>query len=137
MGQQQTLLVLLSIMIVIVAISIGIKLFNSYSINSIKQNCLSELNYMRARSADYYKTSQYMGGSSYGSYKWDSNSLAAYIGMDYNDTNGVETVNAIYTITVLNGDITFLADPKDQAFETNIQMDYNVDTQVTTLTYPE
>ena len=95
------------------------------------------MNYIRARTADYYKTSQSFGGSSFGSYKWDSNSLSAYIGMEYNGTNGVETVNAMYTITVSNRDVTLLADPIDQVVETNIQLDYNVDTQVTTITFPE
>ncbi len=125
MGTQQSLLMLLSIILIFVAVTVGINIYNTITKNTFIKNCVQELTYFKARTTDYYKTSQYMGGSSFGIYQWNSESLAAYIGIGHSGDT-VETEYANYTITVDGNDVTFLAIPKEGSVQKNIQLEYNV-----------
>lgn len=136
MGTQQALLMLLSLILVFVAITVGISIYNNITRNAFLKNCVQELTYFKARTVDYYKTSQYMGGSGFGIYQWNSESLAAYIGIGHIG-NTVETEYANYTITVDGDNITFFAVPKEGSINTNIQLVYNVISNEASLTYPE
>jgi hypothetical protein len=137
MGTQQSLLMLLSIILVFVAVTVGISIYNNITRNTFIKNCVQELTYFKARATDYYKTSQYMGGSSFGEYQWNAESLAYYIGIGHNGSNEVETDYAHYIITIVDYNVTILAEPKEGSVTTNIQLEYNVLTNEAVITYPE
>jgi hypothetical protein len=137
MGTQQSLFILLSVILIFFAISVGISIYNNITRNTFIKFCIQELTYFKARAVDYYKTSQYMGGSSYGIYQWNAENLAAYIGLGYDEANGLETEYATYTVTIVDFDVTFLAIPKEKGINKKIQLEYNVLSNVANLSFPE
>ena len=136
MGHQQSLLVVLSIVVVLVSIWLGIELYNSHQTNATKRQCFEEITFFKATTADYYKTSKYWGGASFGTWNWDSVNLAKHIGIGYDGSTGIETDTANYTITVSGVMVTFYADLKDPKITYDIKYEYNVATQEYTITYP-
>jgi hypothetical protein len=62
MGQQQLLLIILGVIIVAIAISLGIYLFNTTSVASNKDDLISDLNDVSQDAFAYYQRAKIMGG---------------------------------------------------------------------------
>lgn len=62
MGQQQLLLVILGVIIVAIAISFGIYIFNSSSISSNKDGLMSDINDVASDAFAYFQRAKLMGG---------------------------------------------------------------------------
>lgn len=67
MGQQQLLLLILSVLIVGVAIAVGITIYNTNSIKSNKDALMADVNNISATAYGYYTRARIMGGGN-GSY---------------------------------------------------------------------
>jgi len=67
MGQQQLLLIILGVIIVAIAISTGIYIFNATTIASNKDDLISDLNDVSQDAFAYYQRAKVMGGGN-GSY---------------------------------------------------------------------
>ncbi|MBI5214579.1 MAG: hypothetical protein HY960_02380 [Ignavibacteriae bacterium] len=89
MGQQQLLLIILSVCIVAVAIAVGITIYNSWSIQSNKDGLMNDLSEISSLAYGYYSRAQIMGGGS-----------GTYVGFDIHED--IKS-NA-------NGDITWVVD---------------------------
>ena len=64
MGQQQLLLIILGIIIVGIAISVGINMFTAHSIEAKRNSVTSDLIHLASEAQKYYKTPSAMGGGS-------------------------------------------------------------------------
>ncbi len=62
MGQQQLLLIILSVCIVAVAIAVGITIYNTASIKSNKDALMGDLNNISSLAYAYYTKARIMGG---------------------------------------------------------------------------
>ena len=73
MGQQQLLLIILSVCIVAVAIAVGITIYNTWSIKSNKDGMINDLNTASGLAYGYYTRARMMGGGngSYGGFDLD------------------------------------------------------------------
>ena len=126
MGQQQILLLVLASIIVFASIVAGISIYKQYQTRLTKLQCFDELNYLKARVSDYFKTARTFGGSSYGAYEWNPESIAEYIGVGWDGSNTLETTLSEYTISIDEHNVTFLAKIKDDSIDKNIRFTYNV-----------
>ncbi|MBI3195048.1 MAG: hypothetical protein HYZ34_11385 [Ignavibacteriae bacterium] len=73
MGQQQLLLIILSVLIVAVAIAVGITIYNTWSVKSNKDGLINDLNEISSLAYGYYSRAQIMGGGN-----------GTYVGFDVN-----------------------------------------------------
>ncbi len=94
MGQQQLLLIILSVLIVAVAIAVGITIYNTWSIKSNKDGLINDLNLISSLAYGYYSRAQIMGGGN-----------GTYVGFDV----------ATDVKTNENGDVTWVVDGSGKA----------------------
>jgi len=93
MGQQQILLIVLSVILVGVAVAIGISMFRDNAINSNRDAIYSDLNNFAANVYKYRMTPTNMGGGG-----------GAYTGLAARDLGTLDNENATYTFTVDSAD---------------------------------
>ncbi len=62
MGQQQLLLIILGIIIIGIAITVGISLFNANATESKRNNIINDLVHLASEAQKYYRTPKAMGG---------------------------------------------------------------------------
>ncbi len=137
MGTQNILLLVIGFVIVALAIYTGIKVLNGFNKNQMYHAIISDLTNFRALAQSYYKTSKTLGGSSMGTYNWDADSIAEYIGIGYDGAHGLETPSAIIDVSLQgtnNEEVVFVADPKDEILDYKIKLVYNVKTTNVTIT---
>ena len=90
MGQQQILLLVVSVIIVVLAITIGIEMFASNSKTSNRDSVVSELNNLATLAIQFYKKPASYGGGSSSFISWEI--------PDKMDS----TSNGIYSVTCTN-----------------------------------
>ncbi|MFQ5799740.1 MAG: hypothetical protein ACE5H0_13750 [Bacteroidota bacterium] len=65
MGQQQLMLVVLSVVIVGIAVAVGINLFRESAVSSARDALVTDLNAFGARAQAYYRRPKLVGGGGY------------------------------------------------------------------------
>ncbi len=104
MRTQQILLIVLSIIIVGIAVSVGITMFNAQATNANKQAIISDMNYFAARALVFYKRPTTHGGGG-NSWTSDVDNLGMWLGFEYDDSNDeLSNENGSYTLSV-NDDV--------------------------------
>ena len=81
MGAQQILLVLLSVIIVGIAISVGIVAMNYQAQQQNRSNIIADMHYIASEAAAYYRTPVSFGG---GEGAWDQDALYEWIAIPKN-----------------------------------------------------
>lgn len=89
MGQQQLMLVVLSMIIVGIAVAVGINLFRESAVSSARDALITDLNTLGARAQAYYRRPTLTGG---GGYSFANMSMAAL-------TQDADTENGRYFIS--------------------------------------
>ena len=99
MGQQQLLLIILSVLIVGVAIAVGITIYNTWSVQSNKDGLMNDLNGISSLAYGYYSRAQIMGGGN-----------GTYVGFDVSTAiKSNENGDVTWTVSGDGKSITFLA----------------------------
>ena len=100
MGTQQILLIVLSVIIVAVAVSVGITMFNVQSVNSNRSACVADMNNFAASALAWYKTPTSHGGHGNAAVaSTDADDIGAWIGFPYDSgTSTITTGNGTYVI---------------------------------------
>lgn len=88
MGQQQLLLIVLSVIIVGVAIAVGVTQFQSSAVDSNRQAVIGDLVNLAAKAQRYYRTPQELGGGN------QNFQLFALTTIDTSNANGVYAVSS-------------------------------------------
>lgn len=101
MGAQQLLLIVLSVILVAVAISVGIVMFNRQAYNSNRQAIVVELNIIQTKALEYWGLPASMGGAGRDPNAGDMETLAAYMGFTWDQS---KTVHPDYVYTSENGE---------------------------------
>lgn len=102
MGYQQILMVVLAVIIVGIAVSVGLTMFNEQSRNINRQSIVSDMNIFAGVANAYYKTPASFGG---GEGTWDVDKLGYWLGFNYDPaTNTTSSNNGTYTFSS-SGDV--------------------------------
>ena len=102
MGYQQFLMLILALLIIGVAVSVGLDMFNQNSRNINRQSIISEMNIYAGVANAFYKAHVSLGG---GGKAWDVDRLGYWLGFNYEPTtNTTSSNNGIYTFSS-SGDI--------------------------------
>ena len=114
MGTQQILLIVLSVIIVGIAVSVGITMFNAQATNSNRQAIVGDMNNFAAQSLAFYKTPTSHGG---GGNAWGTvDELGMWLGYGYNaTTDSLGTGNGSYKITDISGEVLTIVGTGTQA----------------------
>ncbi|HNQ42958.1 MAG TPA: hypothetical protein PKI59_00935 [Candidatus Cloacimonadota bacterium] len=102
MGTQQLLMIVLSIVIVGIAISVGIFLFNHFSYRSNIQAILAELQHFATLSKAYWGAPESRGGASRKTDNCDIGVMASYLG--FKEDYGSKTIQITYKYISPNGE---------------------------------
>ena len=103
MGTSQIMMMILSVVLVAVAVSFAIMVFNQNAVNSNRQLMLNELNFLASQTYRYWRTPESMGGASNRIDLSDQERLEFFLRWSGN-TNS--TASGTYTIEVLeNGTV--------------------------------
>lgn len=81
MGLQQILFVVLSVVIVGIAVTVGISMFNYQAKNNNRNSIISDMHYIATEAAAFYRTPTTMGG---GGGIWDKETLYTWIAIPKN-----------------------------------------------------
>lgn len=105
MGNSQIFMIIMGIVIVVIAISVGLQYFSEENIKAARQANLSELNYFANRAKAWWNTPLSQGGGGKplsltgGGSGNNIDKLGIYIGHDYQaNDNTFSTINATYEI---------------------------------------
>ena len=94
MGYQQFLMLILALLIIGVAVSVGLDMFNQNSRNINRQAIISERNIYAGVANAFYKAPVSLGG---GGRAWDVDRLGYWLGVNYETTtNSTSSNNGIY-----------------------------------------
>lgn len=149
MGTQQILLIVLSVIIVGVAVSVGITMFNQQAINAARQATIMDMNNFAAMTAAWYRTPTSQGGA--GQSITDAGvaatSLRNYLGFtDDVEVRGVtvgaagqafENDNAGYSLIIDitgNDTVEFSSVIKETGIETDESPDLDIDLETGDIT---
>jgi predicted aconitase len=110
MGTQQILLILLSVIIVGIAISVGITVFNQQSINSSRNEIVAHMHQLCAQSHSYWKLPTSMGGAGYDTANLTTTKLVEWFG----DQLANEMANYFFSLDVSNLQISFGCNPYEK-----------------------
>ncbi|MDD2211331.1 MAG: hypothetical protein PHN71_08460 [Candidatus Cloacimonetes bacterium] len=94
MGAQQLLLIVLTVIIVGIAISVGIYLFNYYNYKSNVQAILAEMQHFAAMSQSYWASPISMGGASKNNDYCDTQQMASHLG--FKEKYGAKIIQITY-----------------------------------------
>ena len=102
MGNQQLLLLVLSVIIIGLSIAVGISMFHNHQVRNNRVAIIGDLTALASIAFSYYRTPADMGG---GAGIWDVDLLGPNLGHIYNSsTSSVFTENGTYTFSSL-GDV--------------------------------
>lgn len=102
MGNQQLLLLVLSVIIIGLSIAVGISMFHNYQVRNNRVAIIGDLTALASVASSYYRTPADMGG---GAGIWDVDLLGPNLGHIYNSsTSSVFTENGTYTFSS-SGDV--------------------------------
>jgi hypothetical protein len=115
MGQQQLLLIILGVIIIAIAISLGIYLFNTTSIASNKDDLISDLNDVSQDAFAYFQRAKVMGGGNGSFTGWPV--PAAYVSNAHGDVvatiqDGGRSVSFVSTSRNGYGTVTAVLDDR-------------------------
>jgi hypothetical protein len=97
MGYQEFLMLILAVLIIGVAVSVGLDMFNQNSRNINRQAIISEMNIYASVANAFYKTPASLGG---GGRTWDVDRLGYWLGFNYDPiTNTTSSNNGSYTFS--------------------------------------
>lgn len=105
MGTQQILLIVLSVIIVGAAITVGITMFNNQSYNSNKTAIAADAQNFATQVVQYYKTPESQGGADRDPDNMTDDKIASFIGWGGTTTT---TENGEYIITSMENDIVYI-----------------------------
>ncbi|HTR99158.1 MAG TPA: hypothetical protein VML00_05355 [Bacteroidota bacterium] len=93
MGQQQLLLIILSVIVVGIAVTLGIQMFSDSSIDANRDEITNDLNNLASRAHQYYRRPSYLGGggNSFAGLTADAAGIAKLTNSPKND-NGVYSI---------------------------------------------
>ena len=97
MGQQQLLLVILGVIIVGVAVSVGITIFNDYVVSSNRDNLQNDLLFIASKAQEYYATpaTRAGGGHSFVGLTADASGIRKLISQEFlNNSNGTYSISS-------------------------------------------
>ena len=104
MGQQQLLLIILGIIIIGIAITVGISLFNANATESKRNNIINDLVHLASEAQKHYKTPRAMGGGQNTFTGWD---IPRKLRTNANGNYGaVVSPNNVLLMGTGNGDVT-------------------------------
>jgi cell shape-determining protein MreC len=107
-GTQQILLIVLAVIIVGVAISVGISMFSRQAYNSNRQAVASELNGFATQIIEFWKTPASLGGAGKVISNVTVTRTATYIGFTATSPYNFISDNGEYRITGISGNIVTL-----------------------------
>ncbi len=109
MGQQQLLLIILSVIVVGIAVTLGIMMFSDSAIDDNRDGITNDLSNLASRAHEYYRRPSYLGGggNSFSGLTADAAGLAKLTNTPRND-NGVYTVASAGTGTGINANVELL-----------------------------
>jgi len=92
-GQQQLLLIILSVIVVGIAVTLGIQMFSDSSIDANRDEITNDLNNLASRAHQYYRRPSYLngGGNSFAGLTADASGIAKLTNAPKND-NGVYSI---------------------------------------------
>ena len=97
MGYQEVLMLILAVLIIGVAVSVGLDMFNQNSRNINRQAIISEMNIYASVANAFYKAPASLGG---GGREWDVDRLGYWLGFNYDPiTNTTSSNNGSYTFS--------------------------------------
>ncbi|MBC8414802.1 MAG: hypothetical protein H8E11_00040 [Candidatus Cloacimonetes bacterium] len=106
MGYQQFLMLILALLIIGVAVSVGLDMFNQNSRNINRQSIISEMNIYAGVANAFYKAPVSLGG---GGRAWDVDRLGYWLGFNYDPTTGTTSSNnGIYTFSSSGDTLTII-----------------------------
>ena len=106
MGYQQFLMLILALLIIGVAVSVGLDMFNQNSRNINRQAIISEMNIYAGVANAFYKAPVSLGG---GGRAWDVDRLGYWLGVNYETTtNTTSSNNGIYTFSSIGDTLTII-----------------------------
>jgi Tfp pilus assembly protein PilE len=121
MGTQQILLIVLSVIIVGIAVSVGITMFNQQAFNSNRNACISDLNMFASQAQAFYKTPESHGGAGSDVANVTLDALGSWIGFDYGETgvaaNTLVTGNGTFLMEWASPTLTITADGNENGVE--------------------
>jgi hypothetical protein len=144
MGTQQILAIVLSVIIVAVGVTVGIKLFQKQAYDSNRLAVASEMQHFVKTGIQYWKTPSTQGGGGADSVNVDLSKIAVAMGFQtfrggpYNGSYGATSENGDYVVVGLENDVLIL---KGLGNETKggkrplVQMNLNLNTYVCKTTY--
>ena len=106
MGYQQFLMLILALLIIGVAVSVGLDMFNQNSRNINRQAIISEMNIYAGVANAFYKAPVSLGG---GGRAWDVDRLGYWLGVNYETTtNSTSSNNGIYIFSSIGDTLTII-----------------------------
>jgi hypothetical protein len=108
-GQQQLLLIILSVIVVGIAVALGITMFSDSSINENRDALTNDLTNLGSRAHQYYRRPSYLGGggNSFNGLTADAAGIAKLTNAPRND-NGVYTIVSAGTGVGVNANVEIL-----------------------------
>ena len=100
MGQQQLLLVILSMIIIGVAVAVGVNLFRESAVSSARDALITDLNGFGARAQAFYRRPKLMGG---GGYSFATITVGDLMGKPYNDNGRYYISNKSASLVEITG----------------------------------
>ncbi len=109
MGQQQLLLIILSVIVVGIAVTIGITMFTDSSIDANRDAITNDLTALASRAHQFYRRPSYLngGGNSFSGLTADAAGLAKLTNTPKND-NGVYSIVSAGTGTGVTASVELL-----------------------------
>jgi hypothetical protein len=108
-GQQQLMLIILSVIVVGIAVTLGITMFSDSAIDDNRDGITNDLSNLASRAHQYYRRPSYLGGggNSFSGLTADAAGMAKLTNSPRND-NGVYTVASAGTGTGINANVELL-----------------------------
>ena len=109
MGQQQLMLIILSVIVVGIAVKLGITMFSDSALNANRDALTNDLSNLASRAHQYYRRPTYLegGGDSFSGLTADAAGMAKLTNTPRTD-NGVYTVVSAGTGTGVNANVELL-----------------------------
>jgi len=128
MGTQQILLIVLSVIVVGVAITVGFGMFASESENANKLACQQDAKLFFAKTLEFYKMPSAEGGGYGDSANWAVANIIAYVNRGTVDGSKITTENGSFTFALDSKTLTITVDPKEaNVADFAYKMDYSTD----------
>lgn len=128
MGTQQILLIVLSVIVVGVAITVGFGMFASESENANRLACQQDAKLFYTKVLEYYKMPSAEGGGYGDSANWTVANIIGYINRGTVSGSKITTENGVFTFTLSGKTVNIEVDPKEANVATfNYTMNLSTD----------